>query len=181
MFINKKAIEGVVEDGVSLLRLHPAFSDVDDETWDDVKEVWRTIMRRNFHRDNQHHNELKLAGIQRAKAKGVFKGRQSRFSEDEFTQMRAEYHDTDMTKAELAAKWGITRSYLYQVCKNKSTKTESSGTLNDDTFSTKEFDVNQIIQIRHEFNDLKNHRNKGTTQLAEKWGISKSYLYILVD
>jgi hypothetical protein len=127
MFINKDAIEGVVEDGVSLLRLHPSFSDIDDDTWFEVKDVWRTIMRRNFQRDNQQHNELKRAGIKRAKDKGMFKGRQSRFSEDEFTQMRREYDELheqpNMNKSELAAKWGITRSYLYQICRKKDTET----------------------------------------------------------
>ena len=127
MFINKDAIEDIVNDGVSLLSIHPAFADIDDATWDEVKEVWRTIMRRNFQRDNRQHNELKRAGIKRAKDKGLFKGRQSRFSDEEFTQMRREYDELheqpNMNKSDLAAKWGITRSYLYQICRKKDTET----------------------------------------------------------
>lgn len=127
MFISKDVINDIVDDGVELLSMHPAFVDIDDDTWDEVKEVWKTIMRRNFHSSSQQHNELKRAGIARAKEKGVFKGRQSRFSDEEFAQMREEYDDLhnqpNMNKTDLAAKWGITRSYLYQICRKQDDET----------------------------------------------------------
>lgn len=127
MFINKNAIEKIVDDGVSLLSIHPSFTDIDDATWDEVKEVWRTIIKRNLDMIDQQHNDLKRQGIQRAKEKGLFKGRESRFSEEEFVQMRREYDELhtqpDMNQTQLAEKWGITRSYLYQICRKKDDKT----------------------------------------------------------
>jgi len=127
MFISKSIIEDIVDDGVAVLSTHPAFSDVDTTTWTEVKDVWRIIIQRNFKVSDNKHNELKRAGIQRAKEKGKFVGRQSKFDESHLVQMRYEFDDLknhrNMGAAQLAAKWGITKSYLYQLIRNKDTKT----------------------------------------------------------
>lgn len=51
-----------------------------------------------------------------AKQRGVYKGRQSKFTDDEFKQMREDFANTK-NKAALAKRWGISRAYLYRVAK----------------------------------------------------------------
>ena len=53
-------------------------------------------------------------GIALAKERGAYKGRQSKFTEDEFKQMREDFANTK-NKAALAKRWGISRAYLYRV------------------------------------------------------------------
>ena len=55
-------------------------------------------------------------GIALAKERGAYKGRQSKFTEDEFNQMRTDFASTK-NKAALAKRWGISRAYLYRVAK----------------------------------------------------------------
>lgn len=58
--------------------------------------------------------ERQREGISIAKAKGVYKGKQSKFSDEDFKRIKAEFIETT-DKTKLAKKWGISRSYLYQV------------------------------------------------------------------
>lgn len=55
-------------------------------------------------------------GIALAKERGAYKGRQSKFTDDEFKQIREEF-ETTKNKASLAKRWGISRAYLYKVAK----------------------------------------------------------------
>lgn len=55
-------------------------------------------------------------GIALAKKRGAYKGRQSKFTDDEFKQMREDFANTK-NKAALAKRWGISRAYLYRVAK----------------------------------------------------------------
>lgn len=55
-------------------------------------------------------------GIALAKERGAYKGRQSKFTEDEFRQIREEFQTTK-NKAALAKRWKISRAYLYRVAK----------------------------------------------------------------
>lgn len=67
---------------------------------------------------SQFERDLLLArqreGIALAKKRGAYKGRQSKFTEDEFKQMREDFATTK-NKAALAKRWGISRAYLYRV------------------------------------------------------------------
>ncbi len=58
--------------------------------------------------------ERQREGIAIAKANGKFRGRPSSFSEDQISEIRAEF-DQVKNKAELARKYGISRSYLYKL------------------------------------------------------------------
>lgn len=46
---------------------------------------------------------------------GSFKGPPSRFDAKQIEKIRKEFHETKMTKADLAKKWGISRTYLYRI------------------------------------------------------------------
>ena len=69
---------------------------------------------------SQFERDLLLArqreGIALAKKRGAYQGRQSKFTEDEFKQMREDFANTK-NKAALAKRWGISRAYLYKVAK----------------------------------------------------------------
>ena len=71
---------------------------------------------------SQFERDLLLArqreGIALAKKRGVYKGRQSKFTEDEFEQIRRDFATTK-NKAALAKRWGISRAYLYRIAKNE--------------------------------------------------------------
>ena len=53
-------------------------------------------------------------GIALAKLRGAYKGRQSRFTNDEIEKIRNDFR-LAKNKAELAKKWGISRAYLYKI------------------------------------------------------------------
>ena len=57
--------------------------------------------------------ERQREGISLAKQRGVYKGRQSRFSDDDLKRMRSEFQQSK-NKSKLAQKWGISRAYLYR-------------------------------------------------------------------
>ena len=58
--------------------------------------------------------ERQREGIAIAKAKGKYKGRRSRFSDDDIAKIRKEFK-ASKNKADLARKWGISRQYLYSL------------------------------------------------------------------
>jgi len=60
--------------------------------------------------------ERQREGISLAKQRGVYKGRQSRFSNDDKAKIKAEF-EVSSNKAKLAKEWGISRAYLYRICK----------------------------------------------------------------
>lgn len=61
--------------------------------------------------------ERQREGIAIAKAKGVYKGKQSRFSDEDFDRIRSDFKET-ADKTRLARKWRISRSYLYKIAAN---------------------------------------------------------------
>lgn len=63
--------------------------------------------------------ERQREGISIAKQNGVYKGRQSKFTDDDFERITVEFNETK-DKTALAKKWKISRSYLYQIA-NKTT------------------------------------------------------------
>jgi DNA invertase Pin-like site-specific DNA recombinase len=56
-------------------------------------------------------------GIQIAKSNGKYKGKKSRFSDEDIQQIKGSFGKAK-NKAELAKKWGISRGYLYQLAKD---------------------------------------------------------------
>jgi len=58
--------------------------------------------------------ERQREGIAIAKAKGKYKGRQTRFSDEEINQIKSQFTDSS-NKTQLAKDWGITRQYLYKI------------------------------------------------------------------
>lgn len=56
--------------------------------------------------------ERQREGIAIAKVKGRYKGKQSKFSENDIVTIKNEFKSAK-NKAELARKWGISRQYLY--------------------------------------------------------------------
>ncbi len=71
---------------------------------------------------SQFERDLLLArqreGIALAKKRGAYKGRQSKFTDDEFKQIREDF-DKTKNKAALAKRWGISRAYLYRIACNE--------------------------------------------------------------
>ncbi len=67
---------------------------------------------------SQFERELTLErireGIAIAKAKGHYKGKQSKFSKDDIAQIKIEF-TTAKNKSEVARKWKISRGYLYRL------------------------------------------------------------------
>ena len=59
--------------------------------------------------------ERQREGISLAKQRGVYKGRQSRFTKDDLKKIRADFASST-NKAKLAKKWKISRAYLYRLC-----------------------------------------------------------------
>ena len=60
--------------------------------------------------------ERQREGIAIAVAKGKYLGRQPKIKDEQITQMKVDF-DSGMKKTEIANKYGITRSYVYQLVK----------------------------------------------------------------
>jgi len=60
--------------------------------------------------------ERQREGISIAKAKGKYRGKQSKFSETDVARIRDEFKTSD-NKQKLADRYGITREYLYELVK----------------------------------------------------------------
>jgi len=58
--------------------------------------------------------ERQREGIAIAKSKGKYKGRQTRFSDEEINQIKTQFIESS-NKTQLAKTWGITRQYLYKI------------------------------------------------------------------
>ena len=58
--------------------------------------------------------ERQREGIAIAKAKGVYKGRRSKLTEEKLENMKIDFN-TGIAKAEIAEKYGVTRAYVYQL------------------------------------------------------------------
>ena len=60
--------------------------------------------------------ERQREGIALAKEKGKFKGRKPKIEDDQIAMIKADF-DSGMVKTKIAEKYGITRSYVYQLVK----------------------------------------------------------------
>lgn len=69
--------------------------------------------------------ERQREGIQIAKQKGKYKGKVSRFTQGEIKLIKEEFKTTKNRQA-LASKWGISRTYLYELVKRGQQKQLSS-------------------------------------------------------
>jgi len=59
--------------------------------------------------------ERQREGIALAKAKGKYKGKQSRFSKEDIQKMKKDFNDPETNKSALAREYGITRQHLYRL------------------------------------------------------------------
>ncbi len=59
--------------------------------------------------------ERQREGIAIAKAAGKYKGRQSKFTEEQRTEIKVRFNEPGTNKAALAREFGMTRAYLYQL------------------------------------------------------------------
>jgi len=68
---------------------------------------------------SQFEREIMLSrqkeGIAIAKSKGVYRGRQSKFSDDDIAKIQQQFQTVE-NKSQLAREWNITRQYLYKLC-----------------------------------------------------------------
>ncbi|MFA6198882.1 MAG: recombinase family protein [Bacteroidales bacterium] len=62
--------------------------------------------------------ERQREGIAIAKAKGVYKGRKAKLSSEQIKLMKADFH-AGIAKTKIAEKYGVTRSYVYQLVKQE--------------------------------------------------------------
>lgn len=60
--------------------------------------------------------ECQREGIAIAKAKGKYKGRKSSLTNEQMQEMKVDFNN-GMKKTEIAEKYGVTRSYVYQLVK----------------------------------------------------------------
>lgn len=59
-------------------------------------------------------------GVTKAKANGVQFGRKAKLTDKQLTSLRAEYAAGELSKGELADKYGLSRSSVYRLAKEKS-------------------------------------------------------------
>lgn len=85
------------------------------------KDPFQALMLNLLSSIAQFERELLLSrqreGIAIAKAKGKYKGKQSKFTAADIERIKAEFDETD-NKSKLAERYGITRAYLYELVKN---------------------------------------------------------------
>jgi DNA invertase Pin-like site-specific DNA recombinase len=67
----------------------------------------------DFQQDSRYHHQRK--GIEKAKKKGVYEGRKSKFTEDDIKNMVDEFEMEGSNKTHIAKKYGITRQHLYRL------------------------------------------------------------------
>jgi DNA invertase Pin-like site-specific DNA recombinase len=58
--------------------------------------------------------ERQREGIAIAKAKGVYKGRKKKLTDEQLEDMKMDFN-AGLAKTEIAEKYGITRAYVYQL------------------------------------------------------------------
>jgi len=88
------------------------------------KDPFQALMLNLLSSIAQFERELLLSrqreGIAIAKQKGKYKGKQSKFADDEIARIKEEFH-ASANKSKLAERYGITRGYLYALVKAKVT------------------------------------------------------------
>jgi DNA invertase Pin-like site-specific DNA recombinase len=62
--------------------------------------------------------ERQREGIEIAKLKGKYKGRKSKLTEEQLTEMKKDF-DGGMPKTKISEKYGVTHSYVYQLVKKQ--------------------------------------------------------------
>jgi len=63
--------------------------------------------------------ERQREGIELAKAQGKYKGRRSKFNSEQIEEIKKRFDDSLVNKSALAREYGITRQYLYALCRDK--------------------------------------------------------------
>jgi DNA invertase Pin-like site-specific DNA recombinase len=106
-------VETVVDKGASI-----KFQKENLEFKNGEDNPFQNLMLNLFSSLAQFERDLLLSrqreGIAIAKAKGKYKGRKSKFSDDDVATIKGEF-ETTKNKAELARKWDISRQHLYKL------------------------------------------------------------------
>jgi hypothetical protein len=171
MFISRATVETIITECVDVLSSIKHLRDLDDRVWDKVSTRMRQIIHDKSTVDMSKYKDRQLAGVKRAKANGVYKGRKSRFTEVELAEIRNDFLTTE-NKVEAAGIWGISRAYFYKIGRGAypvKCPVEEVEEVVDPTV--------RLNRITSDFN------NKKLTKIAvaEKWGISRTELYEIAN
>ena len=94
----------------------------EDLLFGDKKNICNDLMLTILSAVSQMERDLMLErqreGIEIAKIKGKYKGRKPTLSDEQLEQMKQDFH-LGMKKTEIAEKYGVTRSYVYQLVKKQ--------------------------------------------------------------
>ena len=92
----------------------------EDLLFGDKKNICNDLMLTILSAVSQMERDLMLErqreGIEIAKLKGKYKGRKPTLSDEQLEQMKQDFN-SGMKKTEIADKYGVTRSYVYQLVK----------------------------------------------------------------
>jgi len=95
----------------------------EDLLFGDKKNICNDLMLTILSAVSQMERDLMLErqreGIEIAKLKGKYKGRKPTLSDEQLEQMKQDFN-SGMKKTEVAKKYGVTRSYVYQLVKKQS-------------------------------------------------------------
>ena len=106
-------VESVVDAGASI-KFHSENLTFEPKNGNPMNDLMLTIMGAFSEFERKCIKSRQTEGIAVAKAKGVYKGRVSRFTDAQVEQIQKEFK-TATNKVELAERYGISRGYLYKI------------------------------------------------------------------
>ena len=115
-----KIVEQIKEKGCSI-KFHKENLLFDGTKSDLYSDLMLTILAAFSSFERNIILERQREGIALAKEKGKFKGRKPKINDEQVELMKADF-DSGMAKTKIAEKYGVTRSYVYQLVKESSTK-----------------------------------------------------------
>ena len=115
-----KIVEQIKEKGCSI-KFHKENLLFDGTKSDLYSDLMLTILAAFSSFERNIILERQREGIALAKEKGKFKGRKPKINDEQVELMKADF-DSGMAKTQIAEKYGVTRSYVYQLVKESSTK-----------------------------------------------------------
>jgi len=110
-----KLVEQIKEKGCSI-RFHKENLFFDGTKSDLYSDLMLTILSAFSQFERNILLERQREGIALAKEKGKYKGKQPKLSDDQLKAMKVDF-ESGMKKTKIAEKYGITRSYIYQLVK----------------------------------------------------------------
>ena len=110
-----KIVEQIKEKGCSI-KFHKENLLFDGTKSDLYSDLMLTILAAFSSFERNIILERQREGIALAKEKGKFKGRKPKINDEQVDLMKADF-DSGMAKTKIAEKYGVTRSYVYQLVK----------------------------------------------------------------